>query len=148
MKSDLDKTTLLDMYRTMLLIRQCEEALARSHQRGLVPGACHTYVGQEAVAAGVCAHLRSREATRDLPLLMVTSRSTAKHHDQAYAAGSRLYQNLFAFSYPCQFKDPMCSQKHHWKGTCRLKRDMFRLFHHLCFIHRHQGGVSSHGAAG
>jgi 2-oxoisovalerate dehydrogenase E1 component len=42
----------------MRLIRLCEECLVRSHQRGLIPGACHTYVGQEAVAVGVCAHLR------------------------------------------------------------------------------------------
>ena len=43
------------LYRTMQLIRRCEEQLARSHQRGLIHGACHTYVGQEAIAAGVCA---------------------------------------------------------------------------------------------
>jgi 2-oxoisovalerate dehydrogenase E1 component len=49
---------LLGLYRTMQLIRRCEEELARAHQRGLVHGACHTYVGQEAIAAGVCAHLR------------------------------------------------------------------------------------------
>src|SRR5688500_404769 len=48
----------LALYRTMRLIRQCEEELARAHQRGLIHGACHTYVGQEAIAAGVCAHLR------------------------------------------------------------------------------------------
>ena len=53
---------LLWLYRTMLLIRRCEEQLARSHQRGLIHGACHTYVGQEAVAAGVCAHLRPDDA--------------------------------------------------------------------------------------
>ncbi len=47
----------LSIYRKMLLIRHCEEQLARSHARGLVHGACHTYVGQEAIAAGVCAHL-------------------------------------------------------------------------------------------
>jgi 2-oxoisovalerate dehydrogenase E1 component len=52
-----DKDTLLGLYRTMQTIRQCEEELARCHQRGLVHGACHTYVGQEAIAAGVCAHL-------------------------------------------------------------------------------------------
>ena len=49
---------LLALYRQMVLIRQCEEQLARSHQRGLVHGACHTYVGQEAIAVGVSAHLR------------------------------------------------------------------------------------------
>src|SRR6478609_901254 len=46
------------LYRGMKLIRECEEQLARAHQRGLVHGACHTYVGQEAIAVGVCDHLR------------------------------------------------------------------------------------------
>jgi 2-oxoisovalerate dehydrogenase E1 component len=54
---ELNKTNLLALYRQMLLIRRCEERLARSHQRGLIHGACHTYVGQEAIAVGVCAHL-------------------------------------------------------------------------------------------
>src|SRR5437588_5941905 len=53
-----DRYLLLHLYRQMQLIRQCEEQLARSHQRGLIHGACHTYVGEEAIAAGVCAHLR------------------------------------------------------------------------------------------
>ena len=43
------------LYRTMQIIRQTEEELARCHQRGLVLGACHTYVGEEAIASGVCA---------------------------------------------------------------------------------------------
>lgn len=47
----------LSLYRTMQIIRQCEEQLAKSHQRGLVHGACHTYVGEEAIASGVFAHL-------------------------------------------------------------------------------------------
>jgi 2-oxoisovalerate dehydrogenase E1 component len=45
------------LYRTMQVIRHTEEELARSHQRGLIHGACHTYVGEEAIASGVCAHL-------------------------------------------------------------------------------------------
>lgn len=49
---------LFDLYRTMLRIRLCELELARAHQQGLVHGACHTYVGQEAIAAGVCVNLR------------------------------------------------------------------------------------------
>ena len=56
------KDRLLSLYRNMLLIRRCEEQLAKSHQRGLVHGACHTYVGQEAIAVGVCAHLSSADA--------------------------------------------------------------------------------------
>ena len=35
----------------------------------------------------LAAHLRSEEPTRKLPLVMVTSRSTIKHRDQARAAG-------------------------------------------------------------
>jgi 2-oxoisovalerate dehydrogenase E1 component len=70
---------LLSLYRTMLLIRKCEEQLARSHQRGLVHGACHTYVGQEAVAAGVCAHLRPDDAVF----------STHRGHGHALAKGVR-----------------------------------------------------------
>ena len=45
----------LSLYRTMQTIRQTEEELARCHQRGLIQGACHTYVGQEAIASSVCA---------------------------------------------------------------------------------------------
>ena len=68
---------LLRLYRTMLLIRRCEEQLARSHQRGLVHGACHTYVGQEAVAVGVCEHLRRDDVVF----------STHRGHGHALAKG-------------------------------------------------------------
>lgn len=54
----LNREQLLAFYRQMLLIRRCEEQLVRSHQRGLIHGACHTYIGQEAVAVGVCSRLR------------------------------------------------------------------------------------------
>ena len=68
---------LLRLYRTMVLIRRCEEQLARSHQRGLVHGACHTYVGPEAIAAGVCAHLRRDDVVF----------STHRGHGHALAKG-------------------------------------------------------------
>src|SRR5262245_34207762 len=61
----------------MLLIRRSEEQLARSHQRGLVHGACHTYVGQEAIAVGVCAHLRREDVVF----------STHRGHGHALAKG-------------------------------------------------------------
>lgn len=67
----------LSLYRTMTIIRQCEEQLARAHQRGLVLGACHTYVGQEAVATGVCAHLRDQDVVF----------STHRGHGHALAKG-------------------------------------------------------------
>ncbi len=65
------------LYRTMLLIRRCEETLVRSHQKGLIHGACHTYIGQEGVATGVCAHLRANDAVF----------STHRGHGHALAKG-------------------------------------------------------------
>ncbi len=73
----LSKNELLQLYRKMLLIRRCEEQLARSHQRGLIQGACHTYVGQEAIAVGVCAHLTEKD----------TVFSTHRGHGHALAKG-------------------------------------------------------------
>ena len=43
-KASLDKAWLLGFYRTMQLIRRCEEQLASSQQRGLVHGACDACV--------------------------------------------------------------------------------------------------------
>ena len=37
------------------------------------------------------AHLRARPETADLPVIMITSRSTAKHRRQAEAAGVNVY---------------------------------------------------------
>jgi 2-oxoisovalerate dehydrogenase E1 component len=53
----LSKQGYLDLYRVMVTIRLTEEKLAESHQQGLIHGACHTYVGEEAIAPSVCAHL-------------------------------------------------------------------------------------------
>ncbi len=61
----------------MLTIRMVEERLAKSHQRGLIHGACHTYVGEEAIATGVCAHLHEADAVF----------STHRGHGHALAKG-------------------------------------------------------------
>jgi len=49
--------TLLDLHRRMLRIRLFEEEAGRLSEAGRIPGALHLYVGEEAVAAGVAAHL-------------------------------------------------------------------------------------------
>ena len=67
----------LDLYRQMLVIRRSEERLMKSHQRGLLPGGCHIYVGEEAIATGVCAHLREDDAVV----------STHRGHGHALAKG-------------------------------------------------------------
>jgi len=48
----------LDLYRTMVRIRRFEEQLVTLFKRGRLPGFVHLYIGQEAVATGVCAALR------------------------------------------------------------------------------------------
>src|SRR5437870_1787012 len=73
----MEKESLLRLFRAMVLIRRCEEQLARSHQRGLIHGACHTYVGEEAIAVGVCAHLRTSDVVF----------STHRGHGHALAKG-------------------------------------------------------------
>jgi len=52
------KEKLIDFYWKMLKIRLFEERIADLYARGLVPGLAHLYIGQEAVAVGVCAALR------------------------------------------------------------------------------------------
>ena len=77
-----DKDQLLALYRQMLVIRRCDEQLAQSYQAGLIPGGCHTYVGEEAIATGVCAHLRRDDAVF----------STHRGHGHALAQGVSVRQ--------------------------------------------------------
>ncbi|MDE2925357.1 MAG: thiamine pyrophosphate-dependent dehydrogenase E1 component subunit alpha [Acidobacteriota bacterium] len=48
---------LLDMYTAMWRIRLFEEQAEYQSGQGKVLGALHTYIGQEAVGVGICAHL-------------------------------------------------------------------------------------------
>ena len=96
LSTDVNKQTLLELYRDMQVIRQCEEQLARSHQRGLVHGACHTYVGEEAIAVGVCAHLGQRDVVF----------STHRGHGHALAKGvtpRQLISELFGRATGCSY---------------------------------------------
>lgn len=89
-----DRERLLGLYRSMLTIRLTEEELARCHQRGLIHGACHTYVGQEAIAAGVCAHLLASDVVF----------STHRGHGHALAKGlppEQLIAELFGRATGC-----------------------------------------------
>jgi pyruvate dehydrogenase E1 component alpha subunit len=52
---------LLDLYERMLLIRRTEERLSTESMAGNLPGAVHLYIGEEAVAVGVSAHLSDRD---------------------------------------------------------------------------------------
>jgi 2-oxoisovalerate dehydrogenase E1 component len=73
----LTKAQYLGLLGKMLLIRYCEEQVVKSYARGELPGGVHTYIGEEAVATGVCAHLRTDDAVF----------STHRGHGHALAKG-------------------------------------------------------------
>ena len=54
----LDKALLMEMLRRMVRIRLFEEEVVRMVERGEIPGAAHSYIGEEAVAVGACLALR------------------------------------------------------------------------------------------
>lgn len=55
----IDKNKMVEMYTKMLTIRRFEERMLEQQAAGALPGGVHTYIGEEAVAVGICAHLRS-----------------------------------------------------------------------------------------
>jgi len=85
---EIPKETLLDIHRRMVRIRVFEEEAGKLMESGKVPGALHLYVGQEAVAAGVMAHLRDED--------QITS--THRGHGHLVAKGGdlkKMYAELF-----------------------------------------------------
>jgi TPP-dependent pyruvate/acetoin dehydrogenase alpha subunit len=69
---------LLPAYQVMRLIREFEDRVHAEYPNGEIPGAVHLYAGQEAIAAGVCAHLGVRDYIA----------STHRGHGHAIAKGS------------------------------------------------------------
>jgi acetoin:2,6-dichlorophenolindophenol oxidoreductase subunit alpha len=61
MGANLPSEKLRDLYATMRLIRGVEERMMEFQKAGELPGPVHLCIGQEAVAAGVCAHLSDRD---------------------------------------------------------------------------------------
>ena len=70
----------LRVYRTMVTIRSFEQKLQELSKKGILRGSIHFCIGQEAVAAGVCAAL---EATDYIT-------STHRGHGHAIAKGARV----------------------------------------------------------
>ena len=56
-RTDLDEKTQIELYTTMLTIRRFEERVVREVYSGKVPGFVHSYIGEEAIATGVCKHM-------------------------------------------------------------------------------------------
>jgi pyruvate dehydrogenase E1 component alpha subunit len=55
---EISREMMLEMYRRMVRIREFELAAIDLFKRGMVKGAIHAYIGQEASAVGVCMALR------------------------------------------------------------------------------------------
>jgi TPP-dependent pyruvate/acetoin dehydrogenase alpha subunit len=66
---DMRKQKKVKMYETMVRIRSFENRSVELANEGLTPGRMHPYVGQEAIAAGVC------HALRDSDLIVSTHRN-------------------------------------------------------------------------
>ena len=78
----------LDIYTRVLRIRRFEEAVGRLFRQGQLPGFVHLYIGEEAVAAGVCAALTDED----------TIISTHRGHGHVIAKGGdikRMMAELF-----------------------------------------------------
>jgi 2-oxoisovalerate dehydrogenase E1 component len=69
--------TLLKLYEEMLRIRMFEERASVLYKTGEIPGFIHLYIGEEAVAVGVCANLRRDDVIA----------STHRGHGHALAKG-------------------------------------------------------------
>jgi acetoin:2,6-dichlorophenolindophenol oxidoreductase subunit alpha len=74
---ELTKEQLLEAYRVMRTIRDFEERLHSEFATGDIPGFVHLYAGEEAIAAGVMAHLRDDDFVA----------STHRGHGHAIAKG-------------------------------------------------------------
>ncbi len=61
MKKNLPQSILRKMYITMLTIRRFEERVGDLVLKGEIKTPCHLYIGEEAVAAGVCFALRKTD---------------------------------------------------------------------------------------
>ena len=81
----LESDQLLDLYRKMVTIRKFEEAVWELYTSAIMPGLAHLYIGQEAVAVGACAALRSDD--------YITS--THRGHGHCIAKGARV-DRMFA----------------------------------------------------
>ncbi|MBV9573833.1 MAG: thiamine pyrophosphate-dependent dehydrogenase E1 component subunit alpha, partial [Acidobacteriales bacterium] len=57
--AEVEAAQLLRFYRKMLAIRLFEERVNDLYTRALMPGLAHLYIGEEAVAVGVCEALRN-----------------------------------------------------------------------------------------
>ncbi|MFQ5820643.1 MAG: pyruvate dehydrogenase (acetyl-transferring) E1 component subunit alpha [Candidatus Heimdallarchaeota archaeon] len=81
---EIARDTLLHMLRKLLEVRLFEEKAFELFGQDLVPGTLHLYLGQEAVAVGVCENLRKEDLIQ----------STHRGHGHCIAKGAQLDKML------------------------------------------------------
>ena len=89
-KNIVDKTTVaggetekfLQMYRRMVAIRLFEEQVNDLYTRALMPGLAHLYIGEEAVAVGICSALDRMITSQARIAAMVTVWQRALHRTE------------------------------------------------------------------
>lgn len=74
------KELLKTFYRTMVRIRHFEESISEYSQKGEIPGFVHLYIGEEAIATGVCANLTKKDYIQ----------STHRGHGHTIAKGAQI----------------------------------------------------------
>jgi pyruvate dehydrogenase E1 component alpha subunit len=79
-ESEVDGGMAVELYRRMLRIRHFEEQVNELYRGGKMPGLAHLYIGEEAVAVGVCAALHEDD--------YITS--THRGHGHCLAKGAEL----------------------------------------------------------
>lgn len=81
---EVEREELIYMYQQMVTIRRFEEAINDVYRRGLMPGLAHLYIGEEAIAVGVCKALEIKD--------YITS--THRGHGHCIAKGCDLNQMM------------------------------------------------------
>ncbi len=82
---DVEKAKLVEMYRKLLELRKFEEKCWDLFSQNLIPGTIHLYLGQEAVAVGVCSNLNEDDYVQ----------STHRGHGHCLAKGAQM-DKMFA----------------------------------------------------
>lgn len=92
--TEISKDTHIRLYRTMLLIRRFEEMIVEVYPVQDMQTPVHLYIGQEAIASGVCANLTAKD----------TIFSNHRNHGHCLAKGAdpkRLYAEFYGRSTGC-----------------------------------------------
>jgi acetoin:2,6-dichlorophenolindophenol oxidoreductase subunit alpha len=84
MKFPVSKELGKQLYMTMVKIRRFEENVSQLYARAEIPGFMHLYIGEEAVATGVCSALRTSDYIS----------STHRGHGHCIAKGGRLNEMM------------------------------------------------------